>query len=362
MSDPSDTTQPTSTRRVWGIAVQIVGFAIGIVLLGWAVRMALRPENREQLEKLSEATPGEVMLLLVLAALSVGFNGIIFWVVINPIQRLRATDVIAVNAIATFLAYLPFKLSVVSRFVIHNRRDKVPVLTIGAWIIAEAILMGAVLGPLTLTSIWLKEVNLLWWAVSLVGIFVCTFIGGLISRQLAGDVGLARFSRIGLGERVTGSEAFSRVHSGFEMLGHPRATLIANAFRLIDIIGFAMRFYIAARVLELPITMQDSLLLGASYFIIGAASPAGMLGTREAGTIAVAQLVGISSGALSETETGQTSITVTVLFVTAVEAIVNLGCAGFGIAWLKARRPLDPGGQPAETDLIEQSIEGDSPS
>ncbi len=360
MSDTPDTPSPTkSSRSAIGVIVQIVGFAIGIVLLGWAVRMALRPENREQLAKLSDATPGELMLLLILAALSVGFNGIIFWVVLNPVHKIRATDVIATNAIATFLAYLPFKLSVVARFVIHNRRDKVPVLTIGAWIIAEAILMAAVLGPLILTSVWLKEVNAVWWVVSLIGVLVCTIVGSALSRQLAGDVGLTRISRIGIGEKLSGSDAFSRIHSGFEMLGHPRATLIANAFRLIDIITFALRFYVAARVLELPISMQDALLLGATYFIIGAASPAGMLGTREAGTIGIAELVGISSNALSETESGQVPIAATVLFVTAVEAIVNLGCAGFGIAWLKARKPLDPEGQPAETELIEQSIDGD---
>tara|TARA_E500000318_G_scaffold1676_7_gene2305 strand:+ start:64037 stop:65119 length:1083 start_codon:yes stop_codon:yes gene_type:complete len=360
MSDATETPNPIKpSRSAVGVSVQIIGFAIGIFLLGWAVRMALRPENREQLSKLSDATPGELMLLLVLAALSVGFNGIIFWVVLNPIHRIRATDVIATNAIATFLAYLPFKLSVVSRFVIHNRRDKVPVLTIGAWIIAEAILMGAALTPLVLTSIWLKEVNLLWWIVSLTGVCVGTAIGSALARQLAGDVGLTRLSKIGIGEKLSGSDAFSRIHSGFEMLGHPRATLIANAFRLIDIITFALRFYVAARVLELPISMQDALLLGATYFIIGAASPAGMLGTREAGTIGIAELVGISSNALSETESGQVPIAATVLFVTAVEAIVNLGCAGFGIAWLKARKPLDPEGQFAETELIGRSIEGE---
>jgi len=360
MSDATETPNPIKpSRSAVGVGVQIIGFAIGIFLLGWAVRMALRPENREQLSKLSDATPGELMLLLVLAALSVGFNGIIFWVVLNPIHRIRATDVIATNAIATFLAYLPFKLSVVSRFVIHNRRDKVPVLTIGAWIIAEAILMGAALTPLVLTSIWLKEVNLLWWIVSLTGVGVGTAIGSALARQLAGDVGLTRLSKIGIGEKLSGSDAFSRIHSGFEMLGHPRATLIANAFRLIDIITFALRFYVAARVLELPISMQDALLLGATYFIIGAASPAGMLGTREAGTIGIAELVGISSNALNETESGQVPIAATVLFVTAVEAIVNLGCAGFGIAWLKARKPLDPEGQPAETELIGRSIEGE---
>lgn len=343
-------------RRVIGITVQVLGFGIGIVLLGWAVRVAMREENRAQLAKLSEASAGELMLLLSLAALSVGFNGIIFWVVINPIHRLRPTDVIATNAIATFMAYLPFKLSVVTRFVVHNRRDKVPVLTIGAWILAEAILMAAALGPLALASFWLKEVNALWWLVSLTGVLACTVVGSALARQLAGDVGLARLSRVGLGERITSTEGFSRVHSGFEMLGNLRATLIANAFRLIDIFGFALRFYVAARVLEMPISGQDAMLLGATYFLIGASSPTGMLGTREAGTIAIAGLVGISSTALSETDSGQIPIAATVLFVTAVEAVVNLGCAGFGIAWLKARKPLDPGGQPAETELIAQGV------
>ncbi len=357
MTDASSSTKRFGSRRTWGILVQIIGFGIGIVLLGWAVRVALGEENRDQLGKLTEATPGELMMLLSLATLSVGFNGIIFWVVINPIHRVRPTDVIATNAIATFLAYLPFKLSVVSRFVIHNRRDKIPILTIGAWILAEAVLMAAVMGPLVLVSLWQREVNLVWWIVSLVSSFGCTFIGSALARQLAGDVGIARMSRLGLSDRVTGHNAFARVHTGFEMLGHPRATLIANTFRLIDIIAFALRFYLAARVLDLPISMEDSLLLGASYFLIGAASPAGMLGTREAGIIAIAGMVGISTVATSENESGEVPIAAVVLFVTAVEAVVNLGCAGFGVAWLKARKPLIPGGDTAETDLIARSVE-----
>jgi hypothetical protein len=370
MNSTQSTTGKPGNRRALGVLVQIVGFGIGIALLGWAVRVALREENRAQLGKLTEATPGELLMLLSLATLSVGFNGIIFWVVINPIHRIRPTDVIATNAIATFLAYLPFKLSVVSRFVIHNRRDKVPVLTIGAWILAEAVLMAAVLGPLILVSLWQREVNLIWWIVSLTSSFGCTFIGSALARQLAGDVGIARLGRLGLGERITGNKGFVRVHSGFEMLGHPRATLIANTFRLIDIIAFAMRFYLAARVLDLPISMQDSLLLGACYFMIGAASPTGMLGTREAGIIAIAKMVGISTLATSETASGELPIAAVVLFVTAVEAVVNLGCAGFGIAWLKARKLLDPdddadgdhrggdsGGDAAETELIAVSVE-----
>lgn len=327
-------------RSPWMIVIQIIGFLGSISALGWAVSVALRQENREQLAKLSQASPGELFILMGLATISVGFNGMLFWVVINPVHKIRPTDVIATNAISTLLAYLPFKLSIVSRFVIHNRRDKIPVLTIGAWIVAVTLLMLAVFGPITLASVWQKEINTSWIAVSAIGILASTILGSLIAKQLEGDKGTRRIAKL-LGEKITSTDSYSRIHIGFEMLANMRAAIVGNVFRVLDIISFALRFYVAAIVLDLPISGTDSLLLGATYFLIGMASPVGMLGTREAGTIAIASMVGISSAALAEDQTGETPIIIAVLFVTAIEAIVNLACAGFGIAWLRLRPGLN---------------------
>ena len=71
-----------------------------------------------------------------------------------PVQRLRTLDVVAVNAIATLLNYLPFKLSVISRIVIHNRRDGVPLGKIVGWLAAVGV--GGVIsfGPVALVSLW----------------------------------------------------------------------------------------------------------------------------------------------------------------------------------------------------------------
>ncbi|MBL4699538.1 MAG: flippase-like domain-containing protein [Phycisphaerales bacterium] len=338
---------PVAKRSLPMVLVQIIGFMGSIAALGWAVSMALREENREQLSKLSQATPTELMMLMGLATISVGFNGMLFWVVMNPVHKLRPTDVIATNAISTLLAYLPFKLSIVSRFVIHNRRDKIPILTIGAWIVAVTLLMLAVFGPITLASLWQREINTLWWIVSGIGILGSTLLGSWIARKLKGDVGTRRVAKL-LGNKLTATDSYSRLHIGFEILANQRAAVIGNVFRVLDIGSFALRFYVAAIVLDLPISGADSLLLGATYFLIGMASPVGMLGTREAGTIAIASMVGISSAALTEDQGGETPIVIAVLFVTAIEAIVNLACAGFGIAWLRLRPGLNVDSEDAD--------------
>ena len=339
MTNDLDTQAPTTKRNIPMITIQIVGFVGSMGVLGWAVSVALRDENREQLAKLSQASVAELVALMSLAAISVAFNGLLFWVVMNPVHKLRPTDVIAVNAISTLLAYVPFKLSIVARFIIHNRRDKIPVLTIGAWIVAVTLLMLAVFGPITIASVWQHEINTAWWIVSATGIIACTLVGSLIARQLEGERGTQRIAKI-LGEKITASDPYSRLHIGFEMLANNKAAIVGNIFRVLDIISFALRFYVAALVLDLPISATDSLLLGATYFLIGMASPVGMLGTREAGTIAIATMVGISSAALAENTTGETPIIIAVLFVTAIESIVNLACAAFGLAWLKARPGL----------------------
>ena len=50
-----------STSRTLRLVVQLIGFVVALVLLGWTVRLALSAENRTQLERLGEAAPGEIV-------------------------------------------------------------------------------------------------------------------------------------------------------------------------------------------------------------------------------------------------------------------------------------------------------------
>jgi len=127
------------------------------------------------------------------------------------------------------------------------------------------------------------------------------------------------------------------MHAGFDMVACPVSSIWASVFRLLDVLAFAGRFVVAAAVLGLPISGNDALLLGSVYFLIGVFSPFGMLGTREAGTIGAAALFGVSSAAIGTGggDGGEGPIAAAVVFITAVEAVVNLGCAGFGVAWLR---------------------------
>ncbi len=316
----------------------MAGFALGIAAMVWAISVALSPDNRSQLEHLRNASPSQLIGMMSLAAISVAFNGAIFWTTIRHIHAIRLTDVISTNAIATFLAYLPFKLSVIVRVAIHNRRDGVPVLTIGAWFAAVAALMLITLGPITLVSIWLKEITLLWWICSIAGIAICTVIGSGIARFFAGEKGIQRLEQLRLPKSLLNSDAGTRICSGFAMAGNLRSAFLANTLRMLDVLAFAGRFMIAAAILQLPITAADALLLGGTYFLIGVLSPFGQVGVREAGTIGLASLVGISAAAAGDD--GSSPIHVAVVFVTAVEGAANLVCAGFGVVWLRVGKIL----------------------
>jgi hypothetical protein len=335
--EQSQSEQPT---RNWLRAiVPIVGFALSLGAMVWAVRGALSQENREQLDHLRDASPAQLIAMMGLAAISVAFNGLIFWAVIRPVHRIRATDVISTNAIATFLAYLPFKLSVIARVAIHNRRDGVPLLTIGAWFASVGVLMLLTLGPIALVSILLKDINILWWTLMLLGILLSTLLGSWIARFFAGERGLDRLRRLPIPEKLIDSEPGTKVRSGFDMVGDQRAASVANLFRLLDVLAFGGRFMIAAAILQLPIPAGDAFLLGGTYFVIGVLSPFGQVGVREAGTIGFASIVGISAAAAGD-DAASSPVTVMVVFVTAVEGAVNLVCAGFGVAWLRAGKLL----------------------
>ena len=49
MHDPTTTNPAPARMKPWKIAVQLIGFGVGIALLVWCVRVAMRPANREPL-------------------------------------------------------------------------------------------------------------------------------------------------------------------------------------------------------------------------------------------------------------------------------------------------------------------------
>ncbi len=329
---------PNARRKPYvRLAVQGLGFVAGLTLLGWCVHAALSPENREQLSKLGDAPAWAVAAMLGLSAASVALNGLAFWCALLPARRLHASDVIATNALATLLNYLPFNLSAISRVVIHNRRDRVPLLTIGGWFGAVLGVMVVSLAPLVAASLWRQGVDAAWWAIALFG--PLTAGGGLIAlaRPFAGERGLTRLHAIldplavGPLRRALRSERFAQLHAGVTMLADPRALALGVAIRLADVATQTARFVLAAAIPCIPLPRDHAALVDPSYFLISVVSPFGMLGTREAGTVWLAAALGLAGASDAATH----PLVIVTLFITGTESLVLLAGAAWAVLWLR---------------------------
>jgi hypothetical protein len=323
--------------RALRLAAQAAVFLLGLAALGWAVSMALK--NREQLERLGDAGAGAIAALLALSLATQTINGLIFWWTLAPVRRLRVADVLATNAVSTALAYLPFKIGAIARIVIHNRRDRVPLAQIGAWFAAVAVVMVVAFVPPVLAAVWLKRVDWLWVLVTVLGeVLVSAALIGL-SRQLRGERGVERLTRViaavrfGAGVRLLRSRLWAHLHSAFDMLAHPAAAGGTIGLRLLDAVVQGVRFTVAARVLGVELGFAPGLVISLAYFTAGVVSPV-MMGAREAGAMAIAALMLPGTRQVAEEFAG------VALFVTATEAVVYLGVGTLGMLWLRPDRLL----------------------
>ncbi|MBX3391595.1 MAG: flippase-like domain-containing protein [Phycisphaeraceae bacterium] len=288
--------------RGWrGVAIQVVGLAVGLALLGWCVSVALRPENRDQLGRLREAPPWMIAGVVGLSAGSLVFNAAVFWSLIRPARKLGFGHVLAVNCVATCLAYLPFKLSLVFRFFVHRVRDGIPVPTIAAWVAAAGMSLVVVCGPVAgVAALGLRGVALIPVAA---GVAVAVAWGvSAAARAFAGSGGMARIRCLssGLGivmiDRAARTRTFEHLQAGFGMVGERFPWWAAIAFRAGDLAVQSARFWIAARILGLELDIAPAVVLGVTYYALGAASPSGAIGIREGGATGVAALLHLDGG------------------------------------------------------------------
>lgn len=324
------------------MAIQLIGFAACLGLLWWVASGVFAPGNRAQLERLRNASAGQVAALLGLGLATLVINGAIFQVAVRPVRRLKTADVQAINAIASLLAMLPFKLSVIFRIVMHNRRDKLPVLTIAAWFGAVAVSMAATVLPPLGASLWRGTIDGAWWAASTGGIIVltaCVIVGARLFGDGPGWAWLERTARrLPLPAAIKGTADGSRpgvlprVHEGLRMLAHPATVLACVGLRVLDAGVQAARFLVAAAILGVALPTDKAVIAGTTYFLIGAAAPTGQLGAREAGT------AGLLGTLMHGVDMDQFKLVV--LLVTATEATMMLFCAMSGAAWLRPWRKL----------------------
>lgn len=299
-------------------------------LLSWVVVIATAPENQAAWERLLHAPMHVLAGLLGLSALSLFLNGLGFWITFRRLRVIPLGHMQAANAVASALGYLPFKLSIVARAAIHSRRDGVPLLTIGAWLAANAFVALGVLVPMAVVGLWWGEVDALYFVFSLVSVVVTIGALHLVARAFAGEGGLARLQRMaawtGLRPlaRLMRSSAISRLHAGLDTLAHPPTVATASVVRLCDLLVQAARFVVAASALGLPLSFGKAVLAASTFFLVGVLSPAGALGSREGTTTALARVTSLSGLSPSQFAT----ITLT---VSATEIVVFLlaGVWGF---------------------------------
>ncbi len=275
----------TEAPRGWSrgrIAAQCIGALISLTLFGWALSLAFSETNQSSWDAMRNADGRIVAALIGLSFLSLVLNGLMFWVTLLPLRRLQPVEVIGVNAIATFLSILPFKVGLATRVLIHHRRDGVRFRFIIAWVAAMGALALATLLPLAAAGLWRKDLDALWWLTAIGGVILCNVLGIVLGRYSTRNLWLARLSM--------------GAHQIVRDVGVVSEHLV---LRLVDIAILAGRFIAAATIAGVILPADQAVLVATTYFLLSVLAPAGTLGFREAGVAALGLTQGLDERALA---------------------------------------------------------------
>jgi hypothetical protein len=305
------------------VAVQLVGFSISLALLGWVIARSLDEESAQAWERLREADAWAVAIVVGATAGNIAVNGLIFHAIARPVRRMSPAYLIAVNALATLLATLPFKLGVLIRGLIHHRRDGMAFKEIVGWFTAVGGLGVATLVPIALLSLWRTSADAVW------------FVGAALT--LVGTVGASvMLSRLAAPRDSAFSRLLARASLGsWRFLRHPSASIGHAVWRTIDIALLAARFYFTAQILGFELGPEQALILGTTFFLISVSAPSGNLGIREAATVAIAKAASIEG-----------SIAPLAIIVSFAELLTALAMSAPALAIVRPDRLLrrDPAG------------------
>lgn len=301
----------TAKRRP-GFVLQFVGFVVGLALIAICLRAALAGDGASQLrDQVLAASPWVIAGLLATSLVSIAINGLLFWQTLRPVHLLRAWDVQLVNAMASFLNYvpLPLRLGLFARISYHWRVDKLSLPLIAAWLAAVFVGLAVVVGSVSLAMPLAPFLGV-------AGTAVLATLTTIVALRLAAWV----VTRPLIAQRLRGAE---------RMVGDVRSFSIATAYRVIDMAMWALRMPLAAKLVGVPLSLGQAMALGICAFVMSL-NPFGRFGFRE---WAVAWIAGtLFAGDLSA-DTVTTAFAQLAIVESAAEGAVALVYGGGASLW-----------------------------
>ena len=272
------------------------------------------------------------MFLLNVATIVV--NGLGFWVTSRPVKPVPALNCILTNAVCSFLAFLPFKASFIVRVLIHHKRDGVSMRAMVPWMFGFGLsAMGAFI-PLLIAAMLAPTLGRWWVLAGVGGAFLCTFLGSMLAKLAAARVAWLR--ALSLGSYVVVKETPV-------MMG-------ACAFRLLDTGIQTGRFLVAAAAMGIALPVERAVFDATVYYMIGSASPGGVLGFREGGLAWLASLLNLDDDAINEVALLALAVTGAEAAFFCVFAVIAAGV--MRLDKLVLRRAIDATREPANAEEL----------
>jgi hypothetical protein len=291
------------------LVVQLFGFLVGVALLGWCISIAVAGGDWS---KIAHANPLLVGGLVLCTLTSFFANGVMFWLVIRPIQNVGFWNMQWLNFVTGILNYAPIRAGLIARVAYHLRVDRMSLLRVGAWLAALAYTLALTLGACIAATIVWPHLDVVWIAI-VVGQLL---LGGLLTWAIMGHPLVVRFGR--------GMD---------QMLSVPSCLWGAIGLRLIDIAAFVGRMACAAAILDLNLPATDVFVLGFAALALSL-NPLGRTGFREMAVAFVASR--LVTGDLSSTEV-DSSMAQLALIESAGEALVAIPVGAVCLWWYRQR-------------------------
>jgi hypothetical protein len=310
---------PASKRRAREVIVQLIGFALGILFIVWCARQAFGGDGFDVvLERLRVAPTWLVIVALSATLVSLVTNGLIFWCTIRPVRAIGWLELQAVNLLASFLNYAPFRIGLVARVAYHWRVQGMGPGLMGAWLVAVLLSICVAFVAVSLAMPLAPRVGLAGTFLVIVAASACATWG---IRRVSGTAWAARWLR--------GAQP---------MLVQPQAFGLAVALRIIDIVAWTVRMVAVAAILGAPLTLTQAALLGLAAFAL-AQNPLGRFGFREAGVAWIASH--LFAGSMTGDELTATFARIAMI-ESAAEAALTIPLGGIATLWCWRRFSTTP--------------------